>query len=433
MAQPSGLEKLLIVSITPYFLEKGNVWFEEHFNEIAKARETQPFFQTNTILLEKGLSCSFSQLLRNLDELGYEKVFEISDPGEFTYRGGILEVFPINRNNAVRIEFFGNTVETIGPLPITITDEKKSKELLKKRLKSQELFSDLKGLKEGDYLVHLDHGVARFAGIKNFQTKEQSAINNQQYYVLEYAAGDTLFVPQGLERKLSRYVGFSDPHVSRLGSIAWQKAKRKIKEGVEKLAKELLELYAKREVTTRPAYKASAEIEERINASFPYQETPDQLRALEDIKQNLASINPMDRIVCGDVGFGKTEIALRTMALSVENGYQAALLAPTTILAYQHFQNFKQRLKDLPINIALLSRLQTKKEQGEIIRKTKDGQVDMVVGTHRLLSADVSFQNLGLLVIDDEQRFGVKQKEKLREMRGSLYVLCLSATPIART
>jgi len=428
MADPSNVEKLLIVSLTPYFLEKGNVWFQENFEKILRAQKTQAFFQDNVVSIEVGAELGLSQLLRKLDELGYEKVFRISEPGEFAHRGGIVEVFPINMNTPVQIEFKGNTIEyfhAIAGKNYTDEEERKIKDLLKKRLKSQKLFSDLHGLKSGDYIVHLDHGVALFGGIESIQS--------QQYYALEYAARDKLFVPIGLERKLSRYVGFSEPHIPRLGSLTWQKTKKKAKEEIEKLAKELLELYAKREISLRPPYEAEEEIEQKLKETFPYEETPDQMQALEDIYKDLAAPEPMDRIVCGDVGFGKTEVALRSMVRAAHNGYQAALLAPTTILVDQHYKNFESRLKNLPIRLAALSRLQSKKEQTKILREIREGHVDIVVGTHRLLSNDVNFKNLGLLVIDDEQRFGVKQKEKFKEMRNSLDVLSLSATPIPRT
>ncbi len=418
-------ENVLICSITPYFLEKGHLWFGKNLNRILEARKTQTFFEDNTLYLGKNRKFNLSEVLRKLDEMGYEKVLEIRDPGEFSQRGGVLDVFPINQNQAVRFEFLGNKIEEIFELPVRVENEETAKEILKKRLKSQKLFSDLKGLKEGDYLVHLDHGIGIY--------KEQRAINNEQYYVLDYAQDDKLYVPLGLERKLSRYVGFVEPKVSRLGSLAWQRTKRKIKEETEKLAKELLEIYAKREIATRPPYSPDKELDWQITAGFKYEETPDQIQTIEDIKNDLEKQEPMDRIVCGDVGFGKTEVALRTMAWAVNNSYQVAMICPTTILANQHFQNFKERLKDLPIKIALLSRLQSKKEQKEIIENIKKGLTDVIIGTHRILSSDVEFKNLGLLIIDDEQRFGVKQKEKLRQIRSSLDVLSLSATPIPRT
>lgn len=427
---------VLIVGLHPYFLEKGNFWFQENLQKILAAKKTQAFFEDNTLFIEKDQQYSLSELLRKLDELGYEKVLNVETIGEFDHRGGIVDVFPINANRAVRMEFVGNRIDAIQELDAQIEDEQKAKEILKKRLKSQKIFSDLHGLKEGDYIVHLDHGVARFAGYsvlesrQNFHDRENYVGN---YYALEYAQDDKLFVPVGLERKLSRYIGFTEPHIARLGSMVWQKTKRRIREDVEKLARQLLELYAKREVTARPAYLAEDEIDRKLQASFPYRETPDQLQTLQEIEADLAKTEPMDRIVCGDVGFGKTEIALRTMVRAVKSGYQAALIAPTTILAHQHFQNFKERLANLPINVEMLSRIQTKRKQQEIVKDLREGKIDILIGTHRLLSRDVRFKNLGLLVIDDEQRFGVKQKEKLREMRSALDVLSLSATPIPRT
>jgi transcription-repair coupling factor (superfamily II helicase) len=422
-------EKVLIVSITPYFLEKGNFWFKENLNKILQARKTQSFFQDNTLYIGRNQRYNLSEFLRKLDEMGYEKVLSISEPGEFAARGGIIDVFPVNLNNALRFEFLGNKIEEILELPIKIEDEKTVKEILKKKLKSQKLFSDLKGLKPGDYLVHLDHGIGRFAGIQNTEYKTQ----NTKYYILEYAQGDKLYVPLGLERKLSRYIGFLEPKIARLGSQLWQRTKKKIKEEAEKFAKELLSIYAQREIATRSPYSIDSEIDNQLAADFAFEETPDQIQAIEDIKNDLEKEESMDRIVCGDVGFGKTEIALRIMVKAANSGYQTAMICPTTILANQHFQNFKERLKNLPVKIALLSRLQTKKEQKKIVDDLKNGAIDIVVGTHRLLSKDIEFKNLGLLVIDDEQRFGVRQKEKFKKLRSSLDVLSLSATPIPRT
>lgn len=425
MASQEQLNKILIVSITPYFLEKGFLWFKENLNEVLEAKKTQAFFEDNVIYLVKNQKTNLSETLRKLDEMGYEKVLDIQTPGEFSHRGGVLDVFPINTDCAIRLDFLGNLVENIEKLPLEVSDEKESKELLKKKLKSQKLFSDLKGLKAGDYLVHLDHGVGRFIGM------EKSG--DQDYYILEYDQSDKLYVPLGLERKLSRYVGFVEPKISRLGSMIWQKTKKRIKEETEKFARELLEIYAKRETSPRPPYAPENEMDRQLAAGFRYEETPDQIQAMEEIKNDLQGSEPMDRIVCGDVGFGKTEVALRTMVRAVNSGYQAAMICPTTILANQHFNNFRERLKNLPVKIALLSRLQTKKEQKEILNKLAQGQTDITVGTHRILSGDVCFKSLGLLVIDDEQRFGVRQKEILKKIRTSLDVLSLSATPIPRT
>jgi len=415
-------DKILIASVIPYFLERDNFWFEKNITKILEARKTQTFFQDNIVYIEKDRDIILSQLLRQLDEMGYERVRQVQEPGEISKRGGVIDIFPINSNEAVRIEFYGNVIENIEKLAVTIENEQEAKERIKKTIKRRQIFSDLKGLKYGDYLVHLDHGVGIYKEKKD------------GYYILEYAAGDRLYVPENLERKLSRYVGFRDPKISRLSSALWIKTKSKIKEETEKMAKDLLQIYAQREIALRPVYAQEAEIEAQLKDSFPYQETPDQIKAIEDIKKDLEKRQePMDRIVCGDVGFGKTEIALRAMIKAVNSGYQAALICPTTMLAYQHYQTFGKRLEGLPVETALISRLQSKKEQKAIIEKLKTGKTDIVLGTHRLLSNDIEFKNLGLLIIDDEQRFGVRQKEKLKSIRSSLDVLSLSATPIPRT
>lgn len=424
------INKLLIVGLTPYFLDRGNLWFEENLTKILTARKTQSFFEDNTLFLEKNKEVKFSQFLRKIDEMGYEKVQTISEPGEFSRRGGIIDIFPINSNNAWRVEFYGNQIENIEELPIKIEDEKEAKERIKRKLKRQKIYSQLGTLKSGDYLVHLDHGIGQYVG----QTKIERGETSLPYYVLEYAQEDKLYVPVGLERKLSRYIGFTEPKISRLSSQIWAKTKRKIKEEAEKLAKELLDIYAQREIATRIPYQPDTEIDSQIASTFPYEETPDQIQAMADIKKDLEQSSiPLDRIVCGDVGFGKTEVALRTMVKAVNSGYQTAMICPTTILASQHFQTFKKRLGKLPIRVELLSRLQNKKEQKDVIQRLEQDKIDIIIGTHRILSNDVEFKNLGLLVVDDEQRFGVRQKEKLKKLRTSLDVLSLSATPIPRT
>lgn len=435
------VNKVLIVSLTPYFLERDSFWFEKNLKRILRARKTQAFWQDNTLFLEKNQKALLSQLLRSLDELGYEKVFKVQELGEFSHRGGVINVFPINLNYPIRLELLGNRVESIEKLPFVIKDEERSRRVLKKKLKSQRMFSDLKGLKPGDYLVHLDHGVGKFLGFTRLKEipkimSDRTLLGN--YYLIEYAKGDKLYVPVGLERKLSYYIGFTEPKISRLGSPLWQRTKRKVKKEAEKLAKELLQIAVAREVTLRPPYQPKDLISSEIESSFKYEETPDQVKALEDIEEDLKKERPMDRVICGDVGFGKTEIALRAMIRAVNSGYQTALLCPTTILANQHFQTFQERLKKFPIKIALLSRLQSKKEQKEIIQDLKEGGIEILIGTHRILSKDVApllFQGGkgGLLVIDDEHRFGVRQKEKLKKMRANLDILSLTATPIPRT
>jgi len=425
-----SLKSLLIVSITPYFLEKPNIWFTKNLEKILLARQLNSFFQDNILYLEENSCYSFSEILRKLDEMGYERVFRVSEPGELSQRGGVIDIFPVNSSFAVRLDFIGNKLQSIQKLDIEIQNEQKAKEILKKKLKSQKVFSDLKGIKPGDYLVHLDHGIGKFIKKTTLAIKGSAP---QEYYVLEYAKNDKLYVPINLERKLSRYIGFHEPQLTRLGSSLWQKTKKKIKEEAEKFAKELLQLYAQKEITSRTPYIEDKELELCIKSSFPFEETPDQLQAIEDIKRDFSQSKPIDRLICGDVGFGKTEIAIRASFLAAINNRQTAFICPTTLLAHQHFFSFKKRFEKLPINVSLLTRLQTPSQQREILKNLNEGKIDIIIGTHRLLAKDVKFKNLQLLIIDDEHKFGVKQKEKLRKLQPSLDVLSLSATPIPRT
>ncbi len=424
-----------ILQITPSFLEKDGFWFEEV--------KKQPSFKEKVLIIKPGLQIPFSGLLRKLDELGYERVEKVEDMGEFATRGNIVDIFPIHTSLPIRLEFFGNTIENVGVLREPEKDIVKEHQRLLKKLQSQKAFGDLEGLRPGDYLVHLDHGVGKFAGIRsNFDldlpigpaSGDFEAGPNYYVYVIEYAHGDKLYVPFGLERKLSRYIAFSEPKISRLGSPLWQRTKRKIKQETEKLAKELLSLYAKRAVAKRPPYSAQEDyLEKEVKSTFAFEETQDQILAWQDIEKDLQKARPMDRVICGDVGFGKTEVALRAMVKAAVSGRQAVLLCPTTLLSNQHFETISSRLANTPLKVVHLSRLQTVKEQRKAIKEITEGSADIIVGTHRLLSKDVVFKNLGLLVIDEEQRFGVRHKEKLKNLRLSLDILSLSATPIPRT
>lgn len=442
MSMLKSSDNLLIVAIIPYFLEKEFAWFIENSQQIAHSLKTQGFWQNNTLFLEQGQKISLSEVLRKIDELGYEKVFQTADPGEFSQIGGVIDIFPINSPDGWRLDFLGNTLEKIAKLPLRVANEEIAKKLLHKKLKSQKAFSDIKNLKPGDYLVHLDHGIGRFVEQKQIEEKQEGAKllpeprkelrSFRSFYILEYAQGDKLYVPVGLERKLSRYIGFTEPKLSRLGGILWQKTKRKIKEEAFKLAQELLAMFAEKAASQRPTYPRD-EFTQTLEENFPYELTIDQKQVLKEIADDLAKPKPMDRVICGDVGFGKTEIALRTAVRAAENNCQAALICPTTILASQHFITFQLRLKNLPLNIALLSRLQPASQQRKIIAGLKAGDIDIVIGTHSVLAKNLQFKNLGLLIIDDEQKFGVKQKEKLRQNHPALDVLYLSATPIPRT
>ena len=427
----NSLSEVLIIGLDPSLINKDVFWFEKNTHYIKETLNQNGFWQNNAFVLSANQKISPSMLLRAFDELGYEKVFETQKPGQFSAKGGLVEIFPINLSHPVKIEFFGNIVENILPASTLFTQEKREKFLKNKFLQETNL---LNSLKEGEYLVHLDHGVGLYKGKKKFENNSK-----QEYLNLEYAAPrtgalpDRLFVPTRQVKKITRYLGFKIPILHRLGSSLWEQTKKKAKTDIIKLAKELLNIYAQREITKRQSYPIDHLWEKELASSFPFEETEDQLKAIEEIKKDLAGDKPMERLICGDVGFGKTEVALRAAVLAVAAGRQVALLTPTTILADQHFNTFQSRLTKFPIKVALLSRLESKPKQRQIIQNLKNSTVDIVIGTHRLLSSDIIFKNLGLLIIDEEQRFGVKQKEKLKKLKSHLDVLYLTATPIPRT
>jgi transcription-repair coupling factor (superfamily II helicase) len=286
-------------------------------------------------------------------------------------------------------------------------------------------------LKPGDYVVHVEHGIGKFAGV----TKMGQENRQREYLVLKYSANDRLYVPTDQIDRVNRYVGAGDqpPTLSRLGTQEWNRTKQKVKESVEEVAQELLALYATREVVPGFSFSMDSVWQQELEASFPYVETPDQLEAQARVKADMEKASPMDRLVCGDVGYGKTEVAIRAAFKAVMDGRQVAVLVPTTVLAQQHFSTFKERLEAFPIRIESLSRFKTPKEQQAIVEGLASGSVDICIGTHRLLQKDIAFKNLGLLIIDEEQRFGVSHKEHLKKMRQEVDVLTLSATPIPRT
>jgi transcription-repair coupling factor (superfamily II helicase) len=286
-------------------------------------------------------------------------------------------------------------------------------------------------LTPGVYVVHIDHGIGRFAGVVHMAVDG----HEREYLELHYAEADKLFVPTDQLDRVSRYIGPSDrqPHLTRLASGEWQRAKARVRRAVQALARDLLALYAAREVVQGHSYAQDTAWQMELEASFPYIETPDQIAAIEAVKKDMERARPMDRLVCGDVGYGKTEVAVRAAFKAVMEGRQVAVLVPTTVLAQQHFQTFSERLAAFPARVEMLSRFRSEAEQRQIVEELAAGTVDIVIGTHRLLQKDVSFKDLGLVVIDEEQRFGVAHKEHLKRMRREVDVLTLSATPIPRT
>ena len=289
----------------------------------------------------------------------------------------------------------------------------------------------LSELVPGGYVVHIDHGVARFAGT----TPMESGGEQKEYLVLEYAEGDKLYVPTEHLDRVSTYLASNDksPALTRLGTAEWSRVKERVKESTRELARELLELYASRQVVEGHAISPDSPWQRELEDSFPYEETADQGRTILEVKQDMEQTRPMDRLVCGDVGYGKTEVALRAAFKTVNDGMQVGILVPTTVLAQQHYATFSERLSPFPVRVEVLSRFRTRKEQAEVIESLKLGTVDIVIGTHRLLQKDVRFKNLGLVVVDEEQRFGVAHKERLKHMRTEVDTLTLSATPIPRT
>ncbi|GIW42286.1 MAG: transcription-repair-coupling factor [Candidatus Binatia bacterium] len=294
-----------------------------------------------------------------------------------------------------------------------------------------ELLRDLGELRRDDVVVHVDHGIGLYRGLKHLRV----AGTEGDYLHLEYAGGDRLYVPVDRINLVRKYVGTDGtaPPLDRLGSPSWERTKKKVRESVLAMAKELVEIYAAREVLEREPYAPPDDLYREFEASFPYEETPDQLRAIEETVADLLRPKPMDRLVCGDVGFGKTEVALRAALLAVLDGRQVAVLVPTTVLAQQHLRTFRSRLEPYPVRVEMLSRFVPREKTREILEGLAAGTVDIVIGTHRLLRPDVRFRKLGLLVVDEEHRFGVRHKEQLKKMRRLVDVLTLTATPIPRT
>jgi transcription-repair coupling factor (superfamily II helicase) len=289
-------------------------------------------------------------------------------------------------------------------------------------------FSDLE---PGDWVVHVDHGVGQFSGLVR-RTVDNT---EREFLCIEYADDAQLYVPVHQLDRLTRYVGpdSQPPRASHLGGQEWKNVKSHVKEAVQEVAEDLLELYARRRVVQGYAFDSDTTWQEELEASFPYYETEDQLRVIKEVKSDMESPRPMDRLICGDVGYGKTEVALRAAFKAVNDGKQVAMLVPTTVLAQQHYHTFLQRLAAFPVSVEMLSRFRTHQQQKEIVERVKNGAVDIVIGTHRLLSKDVVFKDLGLLIIDEEQRFGVTHKETLKRLRTEVDVLTMTATPIPRT
>ena len=299
------------------------------------------------------------------------------------------------------------------------------------RPKTASFFSDLSDLKPGDYVVHVDHGIGQFEGLRQVGVEGATG----EFMLLRYADDAKLYVPLARLDLIQKYqsLGGVHPALDRLGTTVWETRKTRVRKSVDDMAGQLLALYAERKTAPGHAFPPDSNWQREFEDAFEFQETPDQLRAIEDVKRDMESPLPMDRLLCGDVGYGKTEVAMRAAFKSIADSKQVAVLAPTTVLAFQHHETFRRRFSAFPVRIEMLSRFRSAKEQEKILEDLEAGKVDIVIGTHRLLSRDVKFQDLGLLVVDEEQRFGVTHKERLKEMRKNVDVLTMSATPIPRT
>ncbi|MFA5275521.1 MAG: transcription-repair coupling factor [Candidatus Omnitrophota bacterium] len=395
-----------------------------------------------SLKLYKDRDIDLEQLSSQLVDFGYRRREAVSEEGDFARRGGLIDVFPFSFELPIRIDLENqkiSSIKTFNPdngsslwvhniaiiLPI--------KKAVTKTVAFSEEFplSSFVDLKTGDYVVHNQYGIGKFLGLQKIETQGKP----KDHLVIEYDQGEKLFVPTESMHLVQKYIAFHVRKLKlhRLGGREWQGIKDRTRKGIQKLAWELLSLQAMRLSSAGFAFSADTEWQQDFERTFPYKETPDQIKATQEVKRDMQEPKPMDRLLCGDVGYGKTEVAMRAAFKAVMDNKQVAYLVPTTILAEQHFQNFSSRLKNFPVNVAMLCRFNTESEQRAIIEGIKSGSVDIVIGTHRLLSEDVFFKDLGIVIIDEEQRFGVKHKERFKKFRLSTDVLTLTATPIPRT
>nr|MDQ2993586.1 DEAD/DEAH box helicase [Pseudomonadota bacterium] len=350
-----------------------------------------------------------------------------------------IEDFNINESNysIITAPLFRGAQFTQPPFIILTEGELFGEQVLQQRRRIKRgpdpdtLIRNLTELQIGAPIVHLDHGVGRYLGLQRIETAGVAA----EYLTIEYAEHNKLYVPVSSLHLISRYTGADSEHapIYSLGTQRWQKAKRKAAEQARDVAVELLDIYARREAKSRDGYTLPSQDYASFVAEFPFEETPDQQQAIQAVLDDLTTAKPMDRLVCGDVGFGKTEVAMRAAYIVASQNKQVAVLVPTTLLADQHFTNFRDRFAATGLTVEMLSRFRNAKEQKEIMGRLSVGRIDIIIGTHKLLQSDINFHNLGLLIIDEEQRFGVHQKERIKSLRANIDILTLTATPIPRT
>jgi len=397
-------------------------------------------FKSLKLYLEQDIDPEY--LTKTLVDFGYKRFEQVSGEGDFSQRGGVVDIFPVSFELPIRIDLDNQRIASIKtfnpengqPLwqhNIVIILPHKASSFRPAFFSEEFPLKNFVDLNAGDFVVHNQHGIGKFLGMQ----KIQAGGVVKEHLVIEYDRNEKLFVPADSMHLVQKYIAFHTrkPKLYRLGNKEWQRVKEHTRKGIARLAWELLGLQAMRLAGEGFKFSKDTDWQVDFEKTFPYQETPDQVKAMEEVKRDMESPKPMDRLLCGDVGYGKTEVAMRAAFKAVMDNKQVAYLVPTTILAEQHYKNFIQRLKNFPVRVEMLSRFRTATEQNEIIKGLSEGSVDIVIGTHRLLSPDVSFKNLGLVIVDEEQRFGVKAKEQLKKIKTSIDVLVLTATPIPRT
>ena len=410
-------------------------YFKDHNSQLNYNIIPQPSFNKNFDLLIQNLNENTQKHYRNFifsdNPSQLKRLYSIFDDIHAT--NGIARAFEFDTINVALHEGFLDHHKKIACYTDHQIFERYHKFHLKEKFSSQQALTlkELYDLQPGDYVTHIDHGIGRFDGLEKIENegKVQEAIR------LNYKDGDLLYISIHSLHRISKYVGKEGkvPSLNRLGSNAWNKLKAKTKKKVKDIAKELIKLYAERKSIEGYKFPPDTYLQHELEASFIYEDTPDQLKSTQDVKKDMEASFPMDRLVCGDVGFGKTEVAIRAAFKSVADSKQVAILVPTTILALQHYKTFSERLEEFPCRVDYINRFKSAKQQTQIKKELAEGKIDILIGTHRLISKDIQFKNLGLLVIDEEQKFGVGAKEKLKALKVNVDTLTLTATPIPRT
>lgn len=397
-----------------------------------------------SLKLYKLQEIELEKVITTLIDFGYRRRDDLRQEGEFSHRGGIIDIYPLTFECPIRIELEEDKILSIASFDYLtgrrLWEHKMVIILPVGKIGSTKILTyheelpldNLLDLEIGDHVVHIQHGIGRFLGMDKIKIGKDYV----DHLVIEYDRQEKLYVPYDQMHLVQKYIAFNlirPRKLTRLDTQEWKRIKMRVKKGIYRFAWELLSLQAMRMSAKGFSFLKDTDWQREFEKTFPYQETPDQIKALNYVKKDMESKSPMDRLICGDVGYGKTEVAMRAAFKAVMDNKQVAFLVPTTILAEQHYQNFLSRIKDFPVKVEMLSRFRTASQQKVIIKEIKEGKVDIVIGTHRLLADDISFKDLGLVIIDEEQRFGVRAKEKFKKVRLSADVLTLTATPIPRT